>query len=960
MYKRRLFSAALLLFFSAGLLCANIFNRPRRIKVLSTRHFDFIFPIGAEKTVSYLSTHADDFFESAAEKVNLLKPFRIPVAVTFDSDSLGVEYTPDPYNRIKVYAAPGEAGSRWKDDALLDSFNETVTKAVFSSKSSRFWQSVRNVSGMDAIQPAALLNIPSSFMDGAVNTAVYGKNGMLSDGFSLSQLSRAKAEGKFPSWIDAVGAKDNYPTEISSIAATAFAAYMQGRFGLEKYMELFERSGSVQFFSLTAGIFKKVYGRPIREVWNDFKDSIPQTSLNTTGENIFIDDTESGYRMLLEGEKSLIFYDPLHSEISGIFKIGGINLKERLFPASGMTDLAISADKKTLAFSYKSSKTNRSLSKSEVLLFNLEKRAFTGQVYNLRNGTIIDHSVDGEAVAGFHTSKNRTFLQVYPIKYEFHRNMIFSKELPPSVQTVNIVSAGTGKIICVYYFRGKCVLHLMDLFYGTEKFYHLPLRAVNFKKEGRSISFTWTEENSYESAKRGILMLGSSGEPEKALLQNEDFLGGVYDSVQIGSELYFSSRRAKYEELKKVGIDKIEISREIEIKQIEKPENPEWEDADETIESGVLNGFQIKRYNMAKYALKGSVYPFFPISSINLTTTSLAPGLGFTYITNTDPLENITGAISACGAFIDTSEKTFTLKKGHTLAAQANTTVFPFDIALSALWNFTTDGSYDITTILGTEWNSIVGLPYNRLSFGVKGMWNCSTTYYDYEKETVTELSGWPNISRAYNTLTANLSANYSNTRQYGTSSFEKIGISASASFIAIYDRQKMRKEVNGNASSQFTLSANFGFDVPFLLPFFGLEDWVICMPLNFYTEWYSEKGISSETYAEVLLAGYEVQRGIPILNIFVKRVGIKAGYNLRFKYDTFITADPDIRNIWTFISTLQQSNLDDFAYITLTGDFSPAFGKFSSNTKIGAGVQFQLHYRENRGSVKAILNMNL
>ena len=131
-------------------------------------------------------------------------------------------------------------------------------------------------------------------------------------------------------------------------------------------------------------------------------------------------------------------------------------------------------------------------------------------------------------------------------------------------------------------------------------------------------------------------------------------------------------------------------------------------------------------------------------------------------------------------------------------------------------------------------------------------------------------------------------------------------------------------------------------------------------MPLKFHTEWYGKGNTLADTYAEVLLAGYEVQKGIPWLNIFVQRVGIKAGYDLNLKYNTLKTEDPDIRNLRGFVNVIKESELNDYFYINIEATLSPAVGKFSSSSKITAGLQFQMNYRKHAGNVKAILNMNI
>lgn len=1021
MRRKRLFGTLVFIFALDFTISANIYNRPRSVKVLPTEYFDFIFPSEAEKTVSYLSENADSFFEKAAESVALQKTFRIPVAVSLDSDTMRVEYTPSPYNRITVYASPFEKEDSYRENILLESFREKVCEAVISSKRSKLWEAVHSITGFDALQPAAILNIPSGFLEGAVNLEAYRTEnengskagGILNDGFSLSVLSQAKAEGKFPSWQDVSGGRDIYNKEISKIASSAFAAYLQQRFGFDKFREFYEESGKVHFFKITQGIFKKVYGKPVKEIWNDFTEEIPSAEKKEKGEKVFQDDEGSRYSFLLAGKTDLksgrkdciIYYDKPHSQVRELTETEDIlnpgksrSTKKKLFSATEITGLSLSEDKKYLSLSYTSAKSNRSLSKNETKIFDTETKKFLSQTYRIRCGTVFDYSVDRKAVAGF--SKNaedgmEATLEIFSLDFEEHKTALYSKKLPPLAKPEAVLDAGTGKLLLVYYCGGKCVLELSDFFYGTESFFHLPYKARNFKNEDDgTVSFTFAEENPYGSLKRGSLKIiyetenrtedesgqANTAEAEnrtelknnkrktriQAEIQEDDFSGGICGSVLSAKDehgdrkLYFSSRKTNREELRFCQAEEIRFAPGKNTVQIPKPENNEWEKADDKAEDGFLGERRISKYNVLKYSTRGLLVPMFPISRLDIESAEFSPGLGATYITNTDPLENITNVFSACAGFIDTTQETFTLKDGYTVSATTNTSVFPFDLAVGGLWHFTDSGQYNVQALVETKWNSSLFLPHNTLSFRIRGLWDASTTYLDYENGTVTELSGWPKIKDAYNTFSLKFTANYSNLRQHGQSGFERLGIDTSISFISVYDHQKRLKDENHNRPLLLSYSYELRFSIPYIIPVFSLENWVISMPLTLYANWFSENGTALESYAEVLLAGYEAQKGIPLANIFVKRIGLKAGYDFSLKYDTLRTKDPDIRDFQALYMTFRDSEIKDYFYFTVETELSPSVGKFSSAAKIKLGSQFRLHYRENKGTFHMILKLDI
>ena len=189
--------------------------------------------------------------------------------------------------------------------------------------------------------------------------------------------------------------------------------------------------------------------------------------------------------------------------------------------------------------------------------------------------------------------------------------------------------------------------------------------------------------------------------------------------------------------------------------------------------------------------------------------------------------------------------------------------------------------------------------------------------------------------------------------------SFEQYGIETGATLINIYDPQKSSKEEE-NSTNQFTASVSFGFKLPFILPVFNTGNWVLCMPLAFYTSLYGRNGKSSESYAEALVAGYEIQKGIPGVNLYLQRFGIKFGYDIQLYYNELENSNTDLRDFKNFMNVLVNSEADDYFYINLEAALSPSIGKFADSVKITAGVQFQMNIRKSKGKIAALFNMNL
>lgn len=972
--KKKLFFISILIISINFSVFSTIYSRPRKVSVLQTKYFDYIFPNGAEQTAYYLAKNGDYLFEEAANYFGLEKAFRIPVAISLDSEVLSGYYTSNPYNRITIFQAPAKADNINTDNTLLYIFNKAITEAVASSVKNKFWQFASDFLGMDALQPVALLNIPATFIDGVLEAYVDSNNeGIINDGFSLQILSQAKRENHFPSWIDATGGKDNYPTEISKISYAAFSAYIQQRWGLDKFKDFWKACGSVTYFTLTPGVFKKIYKISLKQAWNDFEESIPITETKDFGTNIFKDNTENQYSNIIKSNDNIIFYDSLKNNI---YKLQN-NKKTKLLIATNISNLSSSNDGRYLALSYITNKKNKYLSSNTTQIFDMERKFFLYGYLSIFNATFFDEKIDKIAIAGFEINNNQTQLKIYSFDNEVSLSDSLTISLPEGIQTESIVPLGIGKLLCIYYYKNNCILQTIDIDRQSSSYSKFPVKAKKFKigylqENKKIISFTYTDNKKYSLSKFGYFLINDDKSIGDIFLQKEEISGGIHDSCIINDEVFFSSHLSKHNELKVGRISDLtfynckisdipEIKSDISYKEIPEKVNNNSDLTSKKNNEKSLGEFKIKKYRPLNYLFKGSWFPFFPISSFDFTKTYLSPGLGATYYTSSDPLETLTGGISFCAGFIDTKQKTFSFDNNYALAGTINTRIFPFDMSLNGIWTFDKNGKYDLKTIIGFSWNQFLGMSFHKLSLGLKGMWSCSTTYMDYKTNTIIELNNWPNIKDAYNTLSSFFSINYENYHQSGKSTFEQRGIEINTSLINIYDSQKQSNEDDKNVKGlQLTASISLGLKIPFIIPIFSLDDWVVCMPLSLYTKWYGENGTSSESYIETLLAGYEIQKGIPGINLYLNRFGIKLGYDIKTSYDQISLSNTDLRNFKNFLNVLKNSEIDDYFYINLELGLTPAIGKFSDSINITAGVQFQMNVRDAKGKIAALFNMNL
>ena len=345
--KKKTVFLLLFLFCIKNLFCGEMV-KPRTVNVLSTQYFDFLFPQENTETAKLLARQADSLYLKAKQTFNCNYDFRTIVVISPDSDTLSVKYTSTPYNRIVIFDAVGRIETASYANGLIDLFYHEVGRAVSQSVRTRALDFIAKHFLGDSFQPAALFNVPFSFLEGAVYAEdEKSLSGLLYDNWNLQLLMQAKLENKFPSLLQVSGAYDIFPgNNLDFIAAAAFYAYVQQKWGIEKFGEYWQECGKLNLFCLEKGIFKKVYGASLTDTWKEFIDAIPlpqQLIQDEKNVRTFLQtDYDSNYKFIVSTNYGLVWYDELKEEvdISGFYDYE--SPRQLLFLANGVKNLTVS------------------------------------------------------------------------------------------------------------------------------------------------------------------------------------------------------------------------------------------------------------------------------------------------------------------------------------------------------------------------------------------------------------------------------------------------------------------------------------------------------------------------------------------------------------------------------------------------------------------------------------------
>ena len=986
-------------FLAIVLFCAKLFCGemaiPRTVYVVSTQYFDFLFPLENEQTVRLLAEQADSLYLDAKETFNCTMDFRTIVVVSPDSDTLSVKYTASPYNRIVIFDSVGRTDTSSYANGLLDLFAHEVGRAVSQSVRSKPMNFIASHFLGDAFQPVGLFNVPYSFLEGAVYAQdEKSMSGILYDNWNIELLMQAKIENKFPSLLQVSGAYDIHPVnKIDYIAAAAFYAYIQQLWGIEKFGEYWQECGKLNLFKLDRGIFRMVYGEEVSKVWQDFIDAIPvpQNMADSIqdGEEVFTHnflktDYDSNYKFIVSTNYGLVWYDELKEEvdISGFYDYQSI--RQLLFLANNITNLTVSPDGRFLVVSHVQGGVREKFENDVVRIYDLKQRKFLSEKYDMRDGSIVRLEDGRFAVAGNFVGNGYSNIIIYEseelnrlIGFEDSKSgLIYSRSFETDVTSFNPVALGKNYFACLLCRNNEWYIMISDIvtdqahqgmndedFYtisvgDTENSFGEVLKIRNLRyadyvevsgrKSDRDKNFCllydFVLQNETSFVRTGWMFFDENSIPVRSFVCSCDYYGGMNSGAMFNCNLYYSSQKFDYSELKYINLNDI-LLREAKILYCRETFDSPSTGSGPTMPAGEED---LTRYSPFKYMRKGSFTFFMPVRDITLEEgVVFEPGLGAVFETQSDPFQNNELLISAAKGFIPLDfEKLFNAQKKSTeehnaqklelskdaaFAVYFKNTSTPADITAAGVFKFNESGEYTFYSFGDILFSLPLAMTFRRLTFDISLLFTASTTYWDVtQTDLFPNLTDWPSFSKSYRRWQTSAGLQYSNIHQYGISPMKKLGIAAGVKITSSWEWGQW---------NPYQISAGISGtgEIPYLMPVQNYKNMILCLPTTVHAELFYTNGKAVDAYAQLLLYGMEIQNGF--WRLYFPRVGLYGGYDIALEYDTATVRLPDLRHLERFYDVFEHCHLNDSVYVKLDFGLTPVLGKFSK-------VQFQSSLR--------------
>ena len=278
----RFILAAALLAAALFSVTPDLYDRDRPLYTLETIWFDLIFPEESASAARYLASFADELYLEVTTLLGTTPHHRLPVVITPDHEWISGYFTNYPYLRIVLYQAaidPNSTIGNFQDD-LRSLFMHELTHAVSLTIRGPVQEAIAGVFGSPF--GLSMYTTPLNFVEGVtVSFESLGGFGRTTDPLAGALIRQDLLEGKFKSFTQTMGTWDHYPGRtLYYIYGGHFSRYLQVRFGMEKYAQLWKRLGSgmltrpLDDILFVQGHFRKVYGLSLRDAWTAFGEAM--------------------------------------------------------------------------------------------------------------------------------------------------------------------------------------------------------------------------------------------------------------------------------------------------------------------------------------------------------------------------------------------------------------------------------------------------------------------------------------------------------------------------------------------------------------------------------------------------------------------------------------------------------------------------------------------------------------
>lgn len=522
-----------------------IFKPFRKLYTIQTEKFEIIFPIESRRTAEKLAKIADDIYKEYSEILNSEVYGKIPITITPDMNIFNAWATPLPYPAMVLFDTMENSEMILDEDNFIGTFIHELThllslaseNAGFSTRILGNWASM------------LFFNTPIFMLEGiSVSMESYKGLGRANDPLVKQTLRQDIYEGKFKTPIQLSDIWSKRPSDYYYLYGGLFSKYLQERFGMDKYNELWNVMRKKLSFSFLIynsgfyGAFKKVYKINFIEVWGDFQNSLVLKDINPS-EEFMVNDKETYIGDLASYNDTLYYIDnnigALYSYKYNRNENNKKDLKLEFYIDRNSESLDISKNGKRALIC--SMTYNAGLYKYIVKEYDLEKKKRTKRKWTdiqyarfFRNGIVgIGKDLHNSILVYIDENDNKEIL--------LNANDNYSYSSPTVIDDNNI-----ALIVSDYGIR-----HIAIFNYETKTLRYINSRddSLNYARYLRysngKLLFSYNDNDRFY--KLGELDLNENS----IKFYDKDFSGGVIYPVYVDNSIYYMGKFSEYDRLMK-------------------------------------------------------------------------------------------------------------------------------------------------------------------------------------------------------------------------------------------------------------------------------------------------------------------------------------------------------------------------------------------------------------------------
>lgn len=247
-----------------------------RLYQIQTRFFHILYPRSLQVEARRLAGMADTQYERIQSLLQRRTPHPITVLLTDDYQGANGYSLPVPFNHIVLYAHPSRNDSviAHNPDYLEALFIHELTHAISLTIRGPLMEAGYRIFGSWVLPQMYMM--PGFMIEGVtVSFESLEGYGRVNLPVVREELVQDSFEGRFKTLSQASGSYDIYPGgRIIYHYGGLFSHYLQTNYGMDKYRELWQRTGRGNPLLLLPLNFKRTYQHSLRKSWEAFKTSL--------------------------------------------------------------------------------------------------------------------------------------------------------------------------------------------------------------------------------------------------------------------------------------------------------------------------------------------------------------------------------------------------------------------------------------------------------------------------------------------------------------------------------------------------------------------------------------------------------------------------------------------------------------------------------------------------------------